>query len=80
MRRITHFRRFKLPQKNPHHTVPRKAWSVKVDSEGLGVLPKAGRGRRGEPPHHSSFPFFPQVLSRKKQIIPKLEAAAKEEL
>ncbi|CAL1144771.1 unnamed protein product [Cladocopium goreaui] len=58
----------------------KKAWSVKVDSEGLVVLPKAGRGRRGEPPHHSSFPFFPQVLSRKKQIIPKLEAAAKEEL
>eukprot|EP00435_Cladocopium_sp_Y103_P071367 s1182_g37.t1 len=37
-----------------------KAWSVKVDSNGLVVLPK--------------------VLSRKKQIIPKLEAAAKEEL
>lgn len=37
-----------------------KAWSVKVDSKGLVVLPK--------------------VLSRKKQIIPKLEAAAKEEL
>eukprot|EP00434_Breviolum_minutum_P023401 symbB.v1.2.020644.t1/scaffold1750.1/size103142/4 len=37
-----------------------KAWKVKIDNEGLVVLPK--------------------VLSRKKQIIPKLEAAAKEEL
>ncbi|CAE7560480.1 ppaC [Symbiodinium sp. CCMP2456] len=37
-----------------------KAWGVKVDAEGLVVLPG--------------------VLSRKKQIIPKLEAAAKQEL
>lgn len=41
-------------------TAVRKAWKVKVDDQGLVVLPK--------------------VLSRKKQIIPKLEAAAKEEL
>jgi len=36
------------------------AWKVKIDNEGLVVLPK--------------------VLSRKKQIIPKLEAAVKDEL
>ncbi|CAK9067987.1 Probable manganese-dependent inorganic pyrophosphatase (Pyrophosphate phospho-hydrolase) (PPase) [Durusdinium trenchii] len=41
-------------------TLVEKAWKVKVDDQGLVVLPK--------------------VLSRKKQIIPKLEAAAKEEL
>ena len=61
-----------------------------MDSKGLVVLPKAGVFQHGYVRlilagpqglnRTTLFPFFPQVLSRKKQIIPKLEATAKEEL